>query len=140
MCHFLTILNHNFFWKYEKSSGFGPHYMYHCFLDNNMPSGILAQYFRKTTVHTVVSVPRSEYQRFHILQRGFAKGFPKRHAASLPVLYALLNLLEDKHISQSSDFLLTTPVSLSLHFRERYSRVSFGRIRKKKKLEEAYLR
>lgn len=39
---------------HKKSDGFGPHYdMYQCFLDNNMLQGILAEYFKHTTMQTV---------------------------------------------------------------------------------------
>ena len=66
------------------------------------------------------------------LSEGVCQRLPQAAVtAAFPPLYALLNLLGDKHVSQSSDFLLTTPVSLSLHFRGRFCRVSFGRIAKK---------
>lgn len=108
--------------------------MYHGFLDNNMPSGILAEYFRKSTVQRV-SICASIRVVGDVTS--FRRGLPKTspgcsHCLPSPApLYALLNLLGNKQFSQASDFLLTTPVSLSLHFRGRYCRVSFGRIRKK---------
>jgi hypothetical protein len=94
-----------------------------------MPGGSLVECFKNTTVQTASISASIRIFRGFTSFRGVCQRLPKLCAEALPFLCALLNLLEDKHISQSSDFLLTTPVSLSLYFIERYCRASLDIIR-----------
>lgn len=85
--------------------------------------------FKNTTV--LAESISASIRIFRVLTsfRRVCQRLPKLCMEALLFLCALLNLLKDKHISQSSDFLLTTPVSLSLYFIERYCRASLDIIR-----------
>lgn len=60
--------------------------MYHGFLDNNMPSDIVAEYFRKSTVQCL-SICASIRVVGDVTSFGLAKGFQAAVAAAFPPLY-----------------------------------------------------